>query len=149
MFQGKEEAGNGGKKPKQHSLFDYIILILDSFFPFIKHITQCADSLQFIKKTWDMLMHKILGQHHSMCKIPYKIQMCSEIGIPYFSSRLKWVHNLSGAKYMQCSFLIIYIKKDVLAFGVKDNSCRRLTEKLTLKPAFPLGKRYLFYYPSF
>lgn len=46
-----------------------------------------------------------------MYKIPYKIQMCSRIEIPFFLTRLKWVHNLSGAKYMQCSFLIIYIEK--------------------------------------
>lgn len=44
-FRGKEEGGNGGKKPKQQpSLFDYIILILDSFFPFIKHNSVCRFS---------------------------------------------------------------------------------------------------------
>lgn len=71
MIQNRMGEGTGGSKKQEkgrkrpttnpHTLFDYIILILHPFFPFIKHITQCADSLQFIKKTWDMLMHKILG----------------------------------------------------------------------------------------
>jgi len=53
-YRWKEEAGKGEKNPKttkNPTLFDYIILILNSFLPFIKCIIQCADTLQFIKKT--------------------------------------------------------------------------------------------------
>lgn len=54
MWKGTEkekQKKRGNKQTKIPTLLYYAILILDSFFSFIKHITQCADSLQFIKKT--------------------------------------------------------------------------------------------------
>lgn len=45
-------------------------------------------------------------------------------------------------------FLNNLYRKDVLAFGVKDNSCKRLTGKHMLKLAFPISKGHLSLSPS-